>query len=141
MAGYWKRPDATASAMKGEMLHTGDVGYVDDDGYVFIIDRLKDMISVGGFKVFPRHLEELLYKHEAVKEAAVIGVPDSYLGERPKAYVVLKEDAAPGVTGDALLAWMKPQIGKHELPVAVMIRDSLPKTMIGKISKKDIRDE
>jgi long-chain acyl-CoA synthetase len=139
MAGYWNRPDATSSAMTGNMLHTGDVGYIDADGYTFIIDRMKDMITVGGFKVFPRHLEDVLYKHPAIKEAAVIGIADSYMGERPKAFVVLQDDASSSIDGAALLAWLKPQLGKHETPVAVVIRDSLPKTMIGKISKKDLQ--
>jgi long-chain acyl-CoA synthetase len=141
MAGYWKRPDATASVMQGNMLHTGDVGYIDSDGYTFIIDRMKDMITVGGFKVFPRHLEDILYTHPAIKEATVIGVPDAYLGERPKAFVVLQDDSKGTIDGAALLAWLKPQVGKHELPVAVELRDALPKTMIGKISKKDLQAE
>jgi long-chain acyl-CoA synthetase len=141
MLGYLNRPDATASAMTGDMLHTGDVGYIDSDGYTFIIDRMKDMISVGGFKVFPRHLEDILYKHPAIKEAAVIGVADDYVGERPKAFVVLQDDAKDSIDGAALLAWLKPQVGKHEAPVAVVLRDALPKTMIGKISKKDLQAE
>jgi long-chain acyl-CoA synthetase len=141
MLGYWKRPDATASSMTGQMLHTGDVGYIDEDGYTFIIDRMKDMISVGGFKVFPRHLEDILYKHPGIKEATVIAVPDDYLGERPKAFVVLQEDHKGSVDGAALLAWLKPQVGKHEIPIAVELRDALPKTMIGKISKKDLQAE
>jgi long-chain acyl-CoA synthetase len=137
MAGYWNCPDTTSAAMIGNILHTGDVGYIDADGYTFIIDRMKDMISVGGFKVFPRYLEDILYKHPAIKEAAVIGIADAYMGERPKAFVVLQENAS-SIDGAALLAWLRPQIGKHEIPVAVVIRQSLPKTMIGKISKKDL---
>jgi long-chain acyl-CoA synthetase len=141
MLGYWKRPEASASALIGNMLHTGDVGYIDTDGYTFIIDRMKDMISVGGFKVFPRHLEDILYQHPAIKEATVIGVPDSYFGERPKAFVVLQDDHKGIIDGAALLAWLKPQLGKHEVPIAVVLRDTLPKTMIGKISKKDLQAE
>jgi long-chain acyl-CoA synthetase len=141
MLSYLNRPDATAAAMIGDMLHTGDVGYIDADGYTFIIDRMKDMIAVGGFKVFPRHLEDILYKHPAVKEAAVIAIADDYLGERPKAFVVLQDDAVDSIDGAALLAWLKPQVGKHEVPVAVVLRDALPKTMIGKISKKDLQAE
>jgi long-chain acyl-CoA synthetase len=141
MLGYLNRPDATKSAMTGDMLHTGDVGYIDTDGYTFIIDRMKDMITVGGFKVFPRHLEDALYKHPAVKEAAVIGIADDYMGERPKAFVVLQDEAKDSIDGVALLAWLKPQVGKHEAPVAVVVRDALPKTMIGKISKKDLQAE
>jgi long-chain acyl-CoA synthetase len=141
MTGYWKRPDATKSIMIGDMLHTGDIGYIDEDGYTFIIDRMKDMISVGGFKVFPRHLEDILYKHEAIKEAAVVAVPDTYLGERPKAFVVLHDDHKGKIDGGALLSWLKPQVGKHALPVAIELRETLPQTMVGKISKKELQSE
>jgi long-chain acyl-CoA synthetase len=138
MAGYWNRPASTAEVMVDGRLRTGDVGYVDNDGYGFIIDRMKDMIAVGGFKVFPRRIEEALYTHTAVKEAVVIGVPDAYLGEKPKAFVVLQSDLDAPPTADALLAFLKPLIGKHEMPGALEIRDSLPKTMIGKLSKKEL---
>ncbi len=141
MTGYWKRPDATMGALHGQMLHTGDVGYIDADGYTFIIDRMKDMITVGGFKVFPRHLEDILYTHPMIKEATVIAVPDAYLGERPKAFVVLQDESKGKIDSAALLAWLKPQVGKHEAPVSIELRDSLPKTMIGKISKKDLQAE
>jgi long-chain acyl-CoA synthetase len=141
MLGYFNQPDATKSALLGDMLHTGDVGYIDADGYTFIIDRMKDMIAVGGFKVFPRHLEDVLYKHPAVKEACVIGIADNYMGERPKAFVVLHDTAKDSIDGIALLNWLKPQVGKHETPVAIVIRETLPKTMIGKISKKDLQAE
>lgn len=141
MKGYWKRPDSTANVLSNGRLRTGDVGYLDPDGYTFIIDRLKDMISVGGFKVFPRKIEELLYGHPAVKEAVVIGIDDSYLGERPKAFVVLKDDGQPKPDEAALLAYLKPSLGKHEMPAAIEFRTSLPKTMIGKLSKKELVEE
>ncbi len=138
MAGYWQKPDATMEVIIDGRLRTGDVGYVDSDGYGFIIDRIKDMIAVGGFKVFPRRIEEALYTHAAVKEAVVIGVPDPYLGEKPKAFVVLHSELEMPPTPDALLAFLKPLIGKHEMPSALEIRESLPKTMIGKLSKKEL---
>ncbi len=141
MRGYWKNDAATTDVMTENRLHTGDVGYVDTDGYGFIIDRIKDMITVGGFKVFPRHLEDVLYKHPAVKEAAVIAMPDAYLGQRPLAFVVLQAAATGTITGSNLLAWLKPQIGKHEVPKEIIIRDALPKTMIGKIDKKKLAAE
>jgi long-chain acyl-CoA synthetase len=141
MAGYWKRADSTANVMTNGRLRTGDVGYVDADGYTFIIDRLKDMITVGGFKVFPRRVEEVLYAHPAVKEAVVIGIPDAYLGERPKAFVVLQDDVANAPTEKALLDYLKPSLGKHELPAAIEFRTALPKTMIGKLSKKELAEE
>lgn len=136
MRGYWKRPDADAEVFLGEFLRTGDVGVIDEDGYIRIVDRLKDMIAVGGFKVFPSQIEEVLYRHPDVREALVIGIPDSYLGERPKAFVSLR--AGAGITGDALMEWLNPQVGKHERLCAVEIRDELPKTLVGKLSRKEL---
>ena len=139
MKGYWRRPDADEKVFIQGYLRTGDVGEIDEDGYIRIVDRIKDMIAVGGFKVFPSQIEDILYKHEAVKEALVIGVPDSYRGESPKAFVTLVPDAK--VTGDTLKAWLNPQLGKHERVVAVDVRESLPKTMIGKLDRKALRAE
>jgi long-chain acyl-CoA synthetase len=138
MKGYWQRIESTANVMIGNRLRTGDVGYIDADGYTFIIDRIKDMISVGGFKVFPRKVEDVLYEHPAVKEAVVIGIPDALMGERPKAFVVLKDDGGTALDEKALLAFLKPKLGKHEMPAAIEFRASLPKTMIGKLSKKEL---
>ncbi|RYD46765.1 MAG: long-chain fatty acid--CoA ligase, partial [Sphingomonadales bacterium] len=137
MRGYWNRPDTDADTFVDDhWLRTGDVGAIDEDGYVRIVDRLKDMIAVGGFKVFPSQIEAILYKHDAVKEALVIGLPDVRLGERPHAYVTLDEGAE--VTGEALCAWLNAQLGKHERVAEVVVRTSLPKTMIGKLSRKDL---
>lgn len=142
MAGYWNRPETDDSTFcydsaGQKWLRTGDVGQIDEDGFIKIVDRLKDMIAVGGFKVFPKHIEEVLYRHPAVKEALVVGMPDAYRGETPRAYVALNDDAEP-VTGEALRDWLNPQVGKHERVDAVVIRDKLPKTMIGKLSRKDL---
>jgi long-chain acyl-CoA synthetase len=120
----------------GVYLHTGDLGYIDEDGFVFIVDRLKDMIVVGGFKVFPSRLEGELYANPAVKEALVIGVPDPKLGERPKAFVTLA-DGAQATEGE-LCDWLNARVGKHERAVALEIRAQLPKTMIGKLSRKEL---
>ncbi|MBL8647926.1 MAG: long-chain fatty acid--CoA ligase [Sphingosinicella sp.] len=136
MRGYWKKEAATNEAFIDGRLRTGDVGYIDADGFVYVVDRLKDMIVVGGFKAFPSQLEAVLYKHEAVKEAIVIGVPDPYLGERPKAFVTLMPGA--DVTEKTLLDYLNGHVGKHERAVGVEIRDSLPKTMIGKLSRKEL---
>lgn len=136
MKGYWNMPDADRDVFVGKWLRTGDVGLIDEDGYIRIVDRLKDMIAVGGFKVFPSQIEAVLYHNPAVKEALVIGIPDAYRGESPKAFVTLNEDAA--IDGEALKAWLNPQLGKHERVVAVEIRDALPKTMIGKLSRKEL---
>ena len=95
MKGYWKKPKATADAMTADgFFRTGDVGYMDEDGFVFIVDRTKDMLLVGGFNVYPRNIEEAIYKHPSVEEVSVIGVPDAYRGETPKAFVKLKAGAA-----------------------------------------------
>ncbi|WP_076069941.1 long-chain-fatty-acid--CoA ligase [Sphingomonas montana] len=140
MVGYWNRPDLgpeqDGATFAGGGLRTGDVGVIDEDGYVRIVDRLKDMISVGGFKVFPSRVETVLYRHDAVRDAIVIGVPDAYQGERPKAFVTLMEGA--GVTGDELMAWLNPLVGKHERCVAVEVRDVLPRTLVGKLSRKEL---
>jgi long-chain acyl-CoA synthetase len=103
------------------------------------VDRLKDMIAVGGFKVFPSQIEDILYHHPAIKEALVIGIADVYSGERPKAYVTL--EAGQSASGEELLKWLNPQLGKHEKVIAVDIRDALPKTMIGKLDRKALRAE
>ena len=139
MKGYWNRPDADADTFIDGRLRTGDVGLIDEDGYIQVVDRLKDMIAVGGFKVFPSQVEDVLYRHEAVKEALVIGIPDAYAGERPKAFVTLAEGA--DISGEALMAWLNASLGKHERVVACEVRESLPKTMIGKLSRKELQAE
>ncbi len=136
MRGYWNRPEETAKVFADGRLRTGDIGAIDADGYVSIVDRIKDMVIVGGFKVFPSLLEGHLYAHPAVKEALVIGVPDAYLGERPKAFVTLQPDAY--VSEAELLAYLNGRVGKHERVVEVEIRTTLPKTMVGKLSRKEL---
>lgn len=142
MQGYWNRPDTAASAFAlrddGRWLRTGDIAVI-EDGYIRIVDRSKDMIAVGGFKVFPSQVEAVLLQHPCVKEALVIGVPDPYRGEVPRAYVVLTPDAAED--GAALKDWLNARLGKHERVDAVMLRDSLPKTMVGKLDRKALRLE
>jgi long-chain acyl-CoA synthetase len=144
MQGYWNRPEADADSFvrldSGDWLRTGDVGAIDADGYIRIVDRLKDMIAVGGFKVYPSTIEKLLYAHPAVKEALVIGVTDAYRGESPRAYVTLNGDVAP-VDGAVLAQWLNDQLGKHERVDLVVVRDTLPKTMIGKLDRKALRAE
>jgi long-chain acyl-CoA synthetase len=137
MRGYWGRPEADAEVFIGKYLRTGDVATIDEDGFIHIVDRLKDMIAVGGFKVFPSQVEDILYKHSAVKEALVIGVPDKYHGEVPRAFVTLQEGAKED--GAALTAWLNPQLGKHERVQSVVVMDVLPKTMIGKLDRKALR--
>ncbi len=139
MSGYWHKPAETEAAFAEGALRTGDVGYLDADGYLFIVDRIKDLILCGGYNVYPRVIEEALYEHPAVVEAVVIGVPDAHRGQAPKAFVVLNE---PGVvTGAALRDFLRDKISKIELPREVEIRDTLPKTLIGKLSKKELVEE
>lgn len=141
MKGYWKKPDATAEIMTSDgFMRTGDVGYMDQDGYVYIVDRTKDMLLCGGFNVYPRVLEEAVYQHPSVAEVAVIGIHDEYRGQSPKAFVKLKAGAAP-FTLKELQAFLKDKLGKHEMIHALDIRAELPKTAVGKISKKDLYDE
>jgi len=137
MTGYWKKPEETESSFVGRFFRTGDVGYMDEDGYIFIVDRIKDMINAAGFKVYPRRIEDALYQHSAVAEVCVVGVPDDYRGEAPKAFVRLKEGRE--ATALELIAFLRPKLSKLELPVAIEFREELPKTMIGKLSKKDLR--
>ncbi len=136
MLGYWKRPEATAEALLDGRLRTGDVGYIDAQGYVHVIDRIKDLILVGGFNVYPRHVEEAIHRHPEVAEVTVIGVPDDYAGERVKAFVKLREAARVDAAG--LIAFLQDQLGRHEIPREIEFRDELPKTMIGKLSKKEL---
>lgn len=137
MCGYWNRPEADAEVFLGKYLRTGDVATIDDDGFIHIVDRLKDMIAVGGFKVFPSQVEDIIYQHPAVKEALVIGVADAYLGEIPRAFVTLQDGA--NVDSAALMSWLNPKLGKHERVQGVTIMDALPKTMIGKLDRKALR--
>lgn len=136
MKGYWNRPDADAEVFIDGYMRTGDVAILHPDGYIEIVDRLKDMIAVGGFKVFPSQIEDVLYKHDAVKEALVIGIPDTYRGETPKAFVTLQEGTE--ITAPELMKWLNPQLGKHERVSELEIRAELPKTMIGKLSRKEL---
>ena len=141
MKGYWKNPDATAEIMTPDgFMRTGDVGYMDEDGYVYIVDRTKDMLLCGGFNVYPRVLEEAIYKHPGVEEVAVVGIRDEYRGQSPKAFIKLKEGVAK-FTLNELQNFLKDKLGKHEMVQALEIRDALPKTPVGKISKKDLYDE
>ena len=137
MKGYFRNPGATAEALRHGWLHSGDIGYRDPDGYFFIVDRVKDMINVAGFKVFPREVEEVLFLHPAVKEAAVIGMADPVRGEAVKAFVVLKEGAA--ADAESLRALCRDKIASYKVPEAVEFIAALPKNPTGKILKKELR--
>jgi long-chain acyl-CoA synthetase len=138
--GYWNKPEETARALPGGALHTGDVGYMDADGWFYIVDRKKDQINVAGYKVWPREVEDVLYEHPAVREAAVVGIPDPYRGETVKAYVSLKpghdrDDALPG----QLIAHCKERLAAYKYPREVEILAELPKTTTGKILRRELR--
>jgi len=139
MAGYWNRPKDTEDIFVDGALRTGDVGYLDEDGYLFLVDRIKDLIISSGYKVYPRVIEEALYAHPDVAEAIVIGVPDQYRGQSPKAFVALRPGST--ATGESLLEYLAGQVSKIELPKEVVIRAALPKTAIGKPSKKDLIEQ
>lgn len=139
MQGYLNRPEESAETLKDGWLHTGDIAYMDDNGYFFIVDRKKDMIITGGYNVYPRDVEEVLYQHPAVQEAAVAGVPHEYYGEMIKAYVVLKEGAS--VSEDELIQFCKEQLASYKAPKEVEFRQSLPKTLVGKVLRRVLVEE
>lgn len=136
MKGYWNKPEETEKVFIDGAIRTGDVGYLDEDGYLFLVDRIKDVIIAGGYNVYPRMVEEALYEHPAVLEAVVIGVDDAYRGQAPKAFVVLRPGKS--VTTAQLDEFLATRLSKIELPREIEIRDSLPKTLIGKLSKKEL---
>jgi long-chain acyl-CoA synthetase len=137
MRGYFNNSEASAEALKDGWMHSGDIAYQDDDGFFFIVDRTKDMIIRGGLNVYPREVEEVMIKHEAVSLVAVIGVPDEEFGEEVKAFVVLKEGA--NVTDGELITWTKEHIADYKYPRMVEFLDSLPMSATGKILKKELR--
>lgn len=136
MAGYWQKPEETAAALSGGWLRSGDVGTMDEDGYFYLVDRLKEVIVSGGYKVYPRHVEEAIHRHPAVAEVTVVGIPDDIRGEVPKAFVRLKEGES--LTAEALRDFLTDKISPMEMPRQVELRDALPKTLIGKLSKKEL---
>ncbi|GAC78710.1 long-chain acyl-CoA synthetase [Gordonia malaquae] len=137
--GYWNRPEATAESMPGGELRTGDVGFMDTDGWFYLVDRKKDMINASGYKVWPREVEDVLYGHPAVAEAAVVGVPDEYRGETVKAFVSLRPGAS--ATGEEIVEFCKAQMAAYKYPRSVEIIAELPKTATGKVLRRTLRDE
>ncbi len=136
MMGYWNRPAETGSCLVDGLFHTGDVGYMDEDGYTFLVDRIKDLIISSGYNVYPRMIEEAVYLNESVEEVTVIGVPDKKRGEAAKAFVKLKDGVT--LTEDDLLTFLKDKLSPIEMPKLIEFRDELPKTIIGKLSKKEL---
>ncbi len=139
MKGYWNKPEETATTLRNGWLHTGDIAYMDEDGYFHIVDRKKDMVIVSGYNVYPREVEDVLYKHPAVKEAAVIGAPDEKRGEIVKAFIVLKEGKT--ATLDEIRAFCKESLAPYKVPRAIEFRKELPKTAVGKILRRELKAE
>ncbi len=139
MKGYWNMPEETADTLKDGWLYTGDIAYMDEDGYVFIVDRKKDMIIAGGFNIYPRDIDEVLYEHPKIADAVSIGVPDEYRGETVKVFVVVK----PGetLTEEEVIAHCEERLASYKVPHLVEFRDQLPKTMVGKVLRKELRAE
>jgi long-chain acyl-CoA synthetase len=138
--GYWNKPRETAEAFVGDRFLTGDIGYVDEDGYFYLVDRKKDMIISGGFNVYPQMIEQAIYTHPAVHEVTVIGIADEYRGEAAKAFIKLREGAKP-LTLEELRAFLTGKLGKHELPAAVEFVSELPRTPVGKLSRHELRKQ
>jgi long-chain acyl-CoA synthetase len=136
--GYWNRPDATEKTLPGGELRTGDIGFMDRDGWFYLVDRKKDMIVAAGFKVWPREVEDTLVRHPAVREAAVIGVPDPYRGETVWAYVSLRPGAS--ATPEELIAFCRADMAAYKYPRRVAILPELPKTLTGKLLRRELRD-
>jgi long-chain acyl-CoA synthetase len=139
MKGYWKRPDETANQFVGDYLRTGDVATMDADGFIYIVDRIKDLIICSGYNVYPRNIEEAIHTHPAVEEVTVIGIKDAYRGEAPKAFIKLKSGEA--ATETDILKHLESRLSKIEMPKEIEFRAELPKTMIGKLSKKELKAE
>ena len=139
MAGYWQRPDETAKVMTADgFFRTGDVAVMQPDGRIKLVDRIKDMVLVSGFNVYPNEVEEVLASHPGVLEAAVIGVPDEHSGEAVAAYIVRKDDS---LTEADIRAYCKDNLTGYKIPRRVVFRDSLPKTPVGKVLRRELRDE
>lgn len=138
--GYLNRPEETAASFSEGGFLTGDIGFMDGEGFFTIVDRRKDMILCGGYNVYPQLIEQAIYEHPDVEEVLVIGVADDYRGEAAKAFLKLREGARP-VTLEALRAFLKGRLGPHELPASIEIRAALPRTAVGKLSKLELKQE
>lgn len=137
--GYWDMPEATEAAFTGEWFHTGDLGRADEDGYLYIVDRKKDMLICGGYNIYPREIEEALYTHPAVLEAAVVGIPDAAKGEIPKAFITLKPEAEP-ISSEDIIAYCKDRMAAYKVPRVVEFLEQFPKNTSGKILKRTLKE-
>jgi long-chain acyl-CoA synthetase len=137
MKGYWRRPEETAAVIQDNRLHTGDIGYLDEDGYVYVLDRKKDMVFVGGHNVFPGKVEKVIAEYPLIDDVAVIGIPDAYFGYHLKAFVTLR-DGAGAFESRGLERFLSGKLAAHEVPTETEVRDTLPKTAIGKLAKQEL---
>jgi long-chain acyl-CoA synthetase len=139
MRGYWQMPQESAAILRDGWLYTGDIAKMDEDGYFYIVDRKKDMVIAGGYNIYPREIEEVLYEHPKIMDAVAIGVPDPYRGETVKAFIVVK----PGeeLTEREVIQFCKSRLASYKVPKTVELRESLPKTMVGKILRRELRAE
>jgi long-chain acyl-CoA synthetase len=139
MQGYWRNADDTAQVLRDGWMYTGDIAHMDDEGFFYIVDRKKEMILSGGFNVYPRDVEEVLYMHPKVREAAVIGVPDAFLGEGLKAFVVAQDGVS--ATAAEIIEFCRQHLVGYKVPKQVEFRESLPKTLIGKVLRRALIEE
>jgi long-chain acyl-CoA synthetase len=137
-SGYYKQPEETADTIRDGWLYTGDIGYMDDEGYLFIVDRKKDMIIAGGYNIYPRDIDEVLYAHPKIREACVIGIPDAYRGETVKAFIAL--ETGQNITEDEVRAWCKEKLASYKVPKQVEVMDELPKSAIGKVLRRKLKE-
>jgi long-chain acyl-CoA synthetase len=139
MKGYWNMEEESAETLRDGWLHTGDIAYMDADGYVFIVDRKKDMIIAGGYNVYPREIDEVLYEHPKIVDAVSIGIPDAYRGETVKVFIVVKPEET--LTEEEVIAYCKEKLAAYKVPHLVEFRQELPKSMVGKVLRKELRAE
>ncbi|WP_234402348.1 long-chain-fatty-acid--CoA ligase [Oceanobacillus damuensis] len=139
MKGYWNNPEETGIALRNGWLHTGDIGYMDQDGYFYIVDRMKDMIIAGGYNVYPREIEEVIYQIRQVNEVIVIGIPDEYRGETVKAYITLKENQI--IKEEEIITFCRSNLAAYKVPRFIEFRENLPKSSVGKLLKRKLRNE
>jgi long-chain acyl-CoA synthetase len=139
--GYWQKPEETRHAIRNGWLYTGDVGKMDKDGWFYVVDRKKDMIVASGYKVWPRDVEDVIYQHPAVKETAVVGVPDPYRGETVKAFVAIKEGMENRVSPEEIMAFCKERMAAYKYPRQVEIVSEIPKTLTGKFLRRTLREK
>ncbi len=138
MQGYYKKPEETAASIRNGWFHTGDIGYMDEEGYLFIVDRKKDMIIAGGFNIYPREVDEILYEHPKVQEACTVGLPDPYRGETVKAYIVVR--AGETLTEEEIISYCREKLTGYKVPKQIEFMDDLPKSAIGKVLRRQLRD-